>query len=407
MKMIIARGGALLCLTMATLLSLGAQTVSAQSYGASHYRAFSGTAPAGHETWALGESAAGSGYLPRAAQGDPDDPAYKIYRAAYNLILEEQWAKARKKFGELMKDYPDSEYRDDAAYWTAYSYRHDNHKKAKEVYKEFLKTYKNSNYFDDALADLDDLFSNELLVTVPEVDVLAPAKGVGVVSSRGFGHLFEFPDDSTKRSFAMGIPSPAIAPMLKMRNVERLIHRYRLRGGTFRAIDEDDDPETRLKLETLHALVKTGEDRETFQTLKRIALDTKEKQILRITAIEALSEFDNQEVAPLFVEIAKNDTSEEMQLFAIDYIGNAAGDKDRAFDALMALYASLPSSKVEKRRMVFYAIAEIGNDRAIDFLTKVAKSRDDYELRREARYYLGSIGGEKARTVLIDLLKEK
>src|SRR6185503_3158898 len=102
----------------------------------------------------------------------------------------------------------------------------------------------------------------------------------------------------------------------------------------------------------------------------------------------------------------RNDTNEEMQLFAIDYIGNAAHDKGKAFDALMALYKSLPREKVEKRKMVFYSIAEIGNEKAIDFLSEVARSRDNYELRREAIYYLGSIGGDKARAVLIELLKE-
>ena len=57
--------------------------------------------------------------------------------------------------------------------------------------------------------------------------------------------------------------------------------------------------------------------------------------------------------------------------------------------------------------MIFYSIADIGNEQAIDFLGKVARTSDDYDLRREAVYYLGSIGGEKARAVLYEILKEK
>ncbi|HET6273896.1 MAG TPA: HEAT repeat domain-containing protein, partial [Bacteroidota bacterium] len=74
---------------------------------------------------------------------------------------------------------------------------------------------------------------------------------------------------------------------------------------------------------------------------------------------------------------------------------------------LVDLFYTLPKSRKEQTQTIFYAVAEVGNDRAVDFLTKVALSHDDYDLRSDAVYYLGSIGGEKARAALYQILRSK
>lgn len=68
---------------------------------------------------------------------------------------------------------------------------------------------------------------------------------------------------------------------------------------------------------------------------------------------------------------------------------------------------TLPERRKYQRQIIFYNIAEIGNDKAIDFLANVARINKDYELRRDAIYYLGSIGSEKARSILYEILKSK
>ncbi|MER3523613.1 MAG: hypothetical protein C4326_05965 [Ignavibacteria bacterium] len=54
-----------------------------------------------------------------------------------------------------------------------------------------------------------------------------------------------------------------------------------------------------------------------------------------------------------------------------------------------------------------YAIAEIGNEKAVDFLASVARTHERVELRSDAVYYLGSIGSEKSRAALLRILKGK
>ncbi len=73
----------------------------------------------------------------------------------------------------------------------------------------------------------------------------------------------------------------------------------------------------------------------------------------------------------------------------------------------MEIFEATPKGEKETLRNTLYAIASIGNDKAIDFLSKVAKKHEDYEMRRVAVSLLGNIGGEKARTALYDILKGK
>ncbi len=331
--------------------------------------------------------------------GNPDDPAYSLYKKGYALILEENWREARDIFREILKKYPASEYVDDAEYWTAYSYRDENRKKAVESYKKFLSAHKESRYFDDALADFDQLLAAPALLSVPDVEFVAP----------DVSPVLMLTDSLSKISIA-SLPAPVLAPAIKMGHLRRMLG-GRLRGmrgySVFGLRDEKIDPDTRIRLEALNAVAMTGEDERSFTTLRKAALDRNQEEVIRVSAIEALSGFRKYDVLPVFLEIARNDTSEEMQLFAIDYIGSAAGDKEKAFDVLMELYSSLPAGQKEKRRMVFYSIAELGGERSIDFLSKVARSNGDYDLRREAIYYLGTIGGEKARTVLYEILDVK
>ena len=145
----------------------------------------------------------------------------------------------------------------------------------------------------------------------------------------------------------------------------------------------------------------------SFQALKEVALDKSQSPRLREAALEVLTEYKKFDVVSVFLEIAKNDTSTRLQSSAVDYLTEHIKDKNRSVETLIELYHAIPKNRREQRESIFYSIAEVGNEKAIDFLATVAKSDNDYDMRREAIYYLGSIGNEKARTVLYDILKGK
>ena len=171
--------------------------------------------------------------------------------------------------------------------------------------------------------------------------------------------------------------------------------------------DEKLDPETRVRLEALYAIGDTKEDETSFQTLKDVALDRSQHIRLREAAIEVLSDFKKFDVMPVFLELAKKDTNEHIQDVAIEFIGRTNKDKNKSVDALISLFNAIPSSQKERLENILYAVADVGNDKAVDFLTKVARSHDNYELRSDAVYYLGTIGGERARTALYQILRNK
>jgi tetratricopeptide (TPR) repeat protein len=330
--------------------------------------------------------------------GDPqnkNDPAYDTYREGYNLILNEQWRQAREMLGQVKKKFPKSEYVDDAEYWSAYAMRHIDREKALKEYQAFVEKYPKSRYHDDAMADLSDL-SIETTVVTPPPGGHAP---YAILPGRSSGESHSY----------------VLAPNVK--NLERQLRRMsRHFAGTAtmrqvpfaRFEDEKLDPQTRLKMDALYALGDTKEeDEKAFQTLKVVALNEKQPRQLREAAMDALSGFRKHDVLPIFVEIARKDTSEELQNYAVDFIGEHGNDKNQSVTVLIDLFNSIPRSRVDQRETIFYSIADIGNDKAVDFLLKVAITGDDYDLRRDAVYYLGNIGSDKARSALYEILKEQ
>jgi len=320
---------------------------------------------------------------------DKSDAGYALYKEGYALILEENYPAARKKFEELLAKYPLSSYADDARYWTAYSLRNSDREKAIEDYRKFLKEHPKSAYYEDAVADL-----NALQIEIPE----APR-----------GAVAPSPPGLPRHRVPVAV-GPNMEIMIRNLNREA---QHMSRVGAVHVAgplagwrkEQKFDDATRLKMDALYALGESREDDRSFSTLRDVALDMHQAQPVREAAMDALSGFTKHDVLPVFVEIAQKDTSADIQAFAVDYIGEHGSDKNQRVGVLEDLYRSLPKSRAGQRKTIVYTIADIGNDRAVDFLRTVALTDESYDLRRDAVYYLGSIGGENARSALYEILK--
>lgn len=399
------------------------------------------------------------------------DPAYKLYKEGYNLVLDERWEEARKKLREVAKSYPSSEYVDDAEYWSAYALMHIDRKKALESYERFIQRFPKSQYYDDAIADLSDLkggafvraassaggstvstSSSTRTYSADSIDgpwaAFAPPEGsepaesAGEAETKNLTHwigraggkpLIQSGGKSNTWNskplfgyrFRTGTPPAGMAPAAR-----RLSRALQLQSRALNAIrlpksllgtrvpvpelapgwngrDDELDPETRLKMEALEALGSGKQDSTSFGALRDIVLDRSQNPKLRIAAMEQLVDFKKYDVLPLFLEAAKKDTSQLIQNAAIDYIGMLTNDKNRSVETLIELFDVIPHSRNDQRENVFYSIAEVGNERAVDFLAKVARTHESYDLRREAVYYLGSIGSDHARAALYEILQGK
>lgn len=332
---------------------------------------------------------------PSLAGDNQADPGYAAYKEGYGLVLEEKWKEARKKFAEMIAAYPKSEYRDDAHYWSAYSLKHIDRKAAIEAYERFIENYPKSRYYDDAIADLNDL-RPQAVVGVSRATSAVPAIAPVTPLPPGRAPL-AYPRRSMERALR-----------LELRQLGRLGHPQAF-ALPFRtpAPDEGVDAGTRLKMEALYALGETTEDDRSYTTLRDVAVDMHQPRPLREAAMDALTNFSKHDVIQVFVDIATKDTNSDIQGFAIDFIGEHGSDKNQRVTVLADLYRTLPRSRSDQRQTIVYTIADVGNDRAVDFLKAVALSDEDFDLRRDAVYYLGNIGGEKARSALYEILKSK
>lgn len=336
--------------------------------------------------------------------GDDDekDAAYKIYKEGYSLILDEKWAEAMKKLAEVKTKNPKSDYLDDAAYWSAYAQKRLDKKKGIAAYELFIENFPESSYVDDAVSDMSD---GDVTVVVS-----GDAKNVRVRTPRPGSYSYSY--GSTARASEQAMRD---AERL-MRQVERemrhsgvTIARAPMAVVGFGESDDEKklDKKTRMKLAALRALSNDEDDKEAFQTLKEVALDKSQPMILRRTAVESVGEFQKFDAVTVLIDVAKNDPDEYVRMAAINGIGDASRDKNKAVDNLLVLWSGTPKGREKQLETLLYVIADVGNDKAVDFLVKVAHTHENDDLRSDAVYYLGNIGNPKSRAALIQILKSK
>lgn len=326
---------------------------------------------------------------PPGDEQNPKDAGYRLYREGYSLVLDEQWDSAREKFALLKKRFPGSVYRDDAQYWSAYALMQTDQKRALEEYRSFIREFKGSNYFPDALADLAQI-EGQLRMRAPR----APEQP------------FPGGDES---SFYFEVTAPPALRNLEQRLqiIAERLPRVMITPTpvTVHLNDTTLDRNIRIRIQAIAALSETKEDEKSYQTLRGIASDAKQPHPVRIVAMNSLAGLRKHDVLPVLVEIARTDTSRAMKFSAISMICIAGHDRDRRVESLEQIFQSLPPDREQLLSSTLYAIAEVGNDRAVDFLGRVAASHASYDLRSNAVFFLGNMGTEKARAALFQILQ--
>ncbi len=319
-------------------------------------------------------------------QGRRDDPAFAVYREGYGFILDERWGEAQKAFNRIFSKYPASKYVEDARYWSTYALARIDREKALVQYGQFLKVYPSSRYLPDALADI-----AALQGAAPIASPASPDSGVII------------------RPFRLSLPNFRMMALnfsrMKRTLRHHLISLKMMRfpsDGAFPSVPGESggiDDATGLKIETLRALGETQEDARALETFRKIALDRTQPLPLREVAIDEMSKMHRTTPLPTLVEIAREDPSRDLRNLATLSIGGVEGDKEKTLDALAGLYHSLPRGRDDQRAYILDAVAEIGGDRALDFLAGVAKTPGDAELQLSAIDYIGETGRDKNKSL--------
>ena len=169
------------------------------------------------------------------------------------------------------------------------------------------------------------------------------------------------------------------------------------------------DPDERIQQIALFSFVQASEQNpeKTTSVLKAIVLDKSRSWNIRESTMHYLARLPGEEGMNILLQVAMNDPEERIRMSAINYIGHAGKNKAKSLMALTTLFQNLPKDQLGPIQSLLYAIASIGGDEAVDFLAKIAKTHENYEIRRTAIQYLGNIGGEKARAVLVEIMNGK
>ena len=306
--------------------------------------------------------------------GEADDPAYALYRDGYHSILEEHWGEARELFAELRRRFPDSRYRDDSEYWTAFSWKQEDPVQAREAYEKFIRARPGSTYFGDAIADLRMLEIEAALAEAPQ-----PPPSVAPI-----GH-----------EIRIRLPE-------ELRRIERDMERIRVLPPTL------DDPELQIRINALDAMIAGKRDERAFKVLHDIALDGRQPVPIRQVALNSLTAFSRKDPSAVFLAVANGDTNETIQRIAIELFAACNRSRDDRTERLMDMFRRFEKSSPRRDGALsttLYALAAIGDDRAIDFIALIARSSNNQPLRSDAIYYLGNIGTDRARQALFKIVR--
>ncbi len=392
-------------------------------------------------------------------QGRRDDPAFAVYKEGYGFILDERWGEAQKAFNRMFSRYPASKYVEDARYWSTYALARIDREKALEQYGQFLKAYPSSRYLPDALADIaalqgaapiaaptppdSGLIFRSFRLSLPNLRLMAlnfsrmkrtlrhhlislkmmrfpldgefpamPGESDGIddatrlkiESLRALGEtqgdagaLETFRKIALDRTQPLPLREVAIDEMSKLHGTTPL--------PTLVEIAREDPSRDVRNLATLSIGGVEGDKAKTLDALAGLYQSLPHgREDQRAYILDAVAEIGGDRSLDFLAGVAKTPGDAELQLSAIDYIGETGRDKNKSLGILISLFGSLPKGRTEARQTVLYSVADIGNDRAVDFLVTVARSGEDTQLRSDAVCLLGNIGGDKAKAALYELL---
>ncbi len=339
-------------------------------------------------------------------QGEADDPGYALYRDGYHSILEEQWGEARKLFAELRQQFPGSRYRDDAEYWTAFSWKQEDPAKARDAYEKFIREHPGSTYFGDAIADLRMLEIEAALANAPQ----PPPSAVSI----GHEIRIRLPEELRRierdmERFAHSQAMMMSRKLMVFREGDTLLAKVPPASMRIRVLPpEDDDPELQMRINALDAMIAGKRDETAFKVLHDIALDGRQPVPIRQVAMNSLTEFPRKDPGAVFLVVANSDTNETIQRIAIELFAASNRSRDDRTERLMDMFKRFENSAPRREGALsttLYALAAIGDDRAIDFIAHIARSSKNLPLRSDAIYYLGNIGTDRAREALFRIVR--
>lgn len=344
--------------------------------------------------------------LTAAANGlAQDNQANHTYQEAYNLILDEKWSAAIPALERVVKDYPQSDWIDDARFWQCYAREKSDRdlESAFACYQDFLDNYPDSKWVKDAKANMIRLgerlersgkreYGPRIRAMRGEKDEEVALAALMALQQMGDDkslpviiRLYDKTTNEAVREKIVFVLSQSEAPEAEKKLIE--------------IAQSDKDTDVREK--AVFWLGQRGDSKECFEALKAIAMNDADQDV-REKAIFALSQVPDGKGMPVVIEIARKHSDPEMREKAVFWISQM-DDNTAALKILTEILRQDP--ELDVREKALFALTQLSDDAGVPVLIEVAKKDPDQELRKKAIFWLGQTQDERARQALLEIIE--
>ena len=361
----------------------------------------------------------GHGWAPRAGRGNrlellemtveqQGDPGVAKFNEAKTLIFDEKYLEARERLLELIRDFPNSSYLDDAFFWASYALEQirGQSEAAFKSYEEFVAKYPQSPFVEHARASMIQLAERlyrqgmeaykqyiesartgeEDEVQLYALQALSRMEGYDVIPS-----IEAILADGSKSS---RLKREAVS-MLRRIDDPRAVQVLETAGR------EHADPAVRRS--SISAL-GNRRDQASLQALTRLYQGEKSVNARRYIA-DAAGNFRRTdyaaEAASFLARVAGGDDDENVRRQALGEL--ARFDSSISMTHLRSLLDG--TAEPDSRRMLLSAIARSEDPSALGILAREARTGSDEKTRRYAVDALGDIEGPEALDALISIAR--
>jgi outer membrane protein assembly factor BamD (BamD/ComL family) len=310
--------------------------------------------------------------------------AQKLLREGRELVGERKWAAATAKFNDLIRAYPRDKNLDAALYWLAFCLKHQERpREADQTLERLIKEYPRSEWSDDARA---------LRLEI-----------AGAMGNLDAAHeILERAQESRER--AQEAQERAQEVRERAQETQERAQEARESAQTLRERNQrtlhTDDPNEALRLIALQSLFQADSDRAMSVAVGFLSQDSKAGATIQEAALGLIARHGGEKAWPTLIDTARNQTiSESVREQAIYWIAHQ--NRERAAEALIRLYDGEKTAELKER--LLYWLAHSDDERARAKIVEVARGDSSSESRERAIYWIAHRSGEQAFGLLNEL----
>ena len=334
----------------------------------------------------------------------PQEASSKAYREAYNQMLDERWQEAAKSFNQLLRDFPQSDWADDATFWLCYIQEKSegNLENVFDCFNRFVEAHERSEWSNDAKRNLVRIAHQLAKEGKPEYEQMVKSLGRNEdteIMLTALAALSDIGDETSVQTIIEKFDGSANDEVRA--KIARILEDHAEKPMVWNKLTQiartDSSPQVRRSAVKALAEHKTPE---SLSILKELAANDRDPEV-RKTAIRELGDLRKPETLPFLLNLALNEPDLELAEAAVYAIGDIRG-KD-SLDMLQRIYRE--SNRPKVRRAVMRAIGGRDQDRItmLSFLRQAALNDAEPEVRSAAVSSLGQLQTVEALEALKEL----